>query len=245
MSTDRFRLETKIDTYDCDMSGRVSPGGLMRIFNSSAEQNMERDGQSYDDLKDIGQVMMITRLDMIFLDPPAHGDSAEIVTWPCEPDAASIKRCYSVEKDGRQLVKASSVWVIVDPESRRILRMSETDVTGNYFEEDECFPGTRLKISRAQAEAMETAGTHRVTLRDCDYNGHLNNTIYLDILCDHVPELYEYGKHRVKALRLHFVNEAPLGSELTVKRIKEGNTYIFRTLLEDGTVNVECSMEIS
>ena len=103
----------------------------------------------------------------------------------------------------------------------------------------------KLHIDKETADSMETAGIHRVTLRDCDCNGHINNTYYLDILCDLIPELYDYEHHWVRSARIHFAKEAPLGSEITIRRCKEDNIYLFQTFLEDGSLNIECRIELA
>ena len=48
----------------------------------------------------------------------------------------------------------------------------------------------------------------------------------------------------MNSIRMHFAKEAPLGSEITLRRCKDGNAYLFQTFLEDGSLNIECQIGI-
>ena len=100
---------------------------------------------------------------------------------------------------------------------------------------------------------MQTVGQKEVRYSDLDYNGHMNNTYYLDVLCDYVPELAA-GTHRVSFVRVHYSKEAPLGDVLTILRsdailLREADAaqygvpadrkYIFRTIKADGEMNIQ------
>ena len=105
-------------------------------------------------------------------------------------------------------------------------------------------PGSKFKISREDAETLETVGQKTVRLSDVDYNGHMNNTNYVDMLCDYIPELTA-GTHRVTVMRIHFSKEAPIGETIEIKRLRTpDDKYIFRTFRSDGDVNVEAEFKI-
>lgn len=75
----------------------------------------------------------------------------------------------------------------------------------------------KFRIDKETLAAMQTVGQKEVRYSDLDYNGHMNNTYYLDVLCDHVLELAA-GTHRVSFARVHYSKEAPLGDVLTILR---------------------------
>ncbi|MBQ2228108.1 MAG: hypothetical protein II427_03165 [Firmicutes bacterium] len=241
----KFTRDTYMDAYNTDIARRATAGGVLRQFNETATRNMAHFGPSYDELLDSGRALMVSRMDIEILQPPMMEEPIQASTWPVLPKGAVIHRCYEIAKDGAVLARGSSDWALVESETRKILRMT-ADTFPNYrygvyvplFEK-------KLHIDKETADSMETAGIHRVTLRDCDCNGHINNTYYLDILCDLIPELYDYEHHWVRSARIHFAKEAPLGSEITIRRCKEDNIYLFQTFLEDGSLNVECRIELA
>ena len=240
----KFTRNTYMDTYNTDIARRATAGGVLRQFNETATQNMAAFPPSYDELLDMGKALMVSRMDIEILQPPMMEEPVQCSTWPVMPKGAVIRRCYEIRKDGTLLARGSSDWTLVETASRKILRM-DADTFPNYsFGDYVDLFGKKFHISRETAAGMETAGTHRVTLRDCDCNGHMNNTYYVDLLCDFIPELYDYENHWVRSVRLHFAKEAPLGSEITLRRCKDGDAYLFQTFLEDGSLNIECRIGI-
>ena len=241
----KFTRDTYMDTYNTDIARRATAGGVLRQFNETATRNMAHFGPSYDELLDSGRALMVSRMDIEILEPPLMEEPVQASTWPVLPKGAVIHRCYEISRDGKILARGSSDWALVDSESRRILRTTaETFPNYRYGDYVPLFD-KKLHIDKETADAMEDAGVHRVTLRDCDCNGHVNNTYYADILCDLIPELYDYEHHWVRTVRLHFAKEAPLGSEISIRRFKENNVYLFQTFLEDGSLNVECRIELA
>ena len=244
MNCYKFTRDTYMDTYNTDIARRATAGGILRQFNETATQNMSAFRPSYDELLDSGRALMVSRMDIEILDPPFMEEPIQVSTWPVLPKGAVIRRCYEMRKDGTLLARASSDWALVETASRKILRMTpETFPNYRYGDYVNLFE-KKFHISKETAASMETAGTHKVTLRDCDCNGHMNNTYYLDVLCDLIPELYDYEHHWVNSVRLHFAKEAPLGSEILLRRCKDGDAYLFQTFLEDGSLNIECQIGI-
>ena len=113
---------------------------------------------------------------------------------------------------------------------------------------------------RAGADAsFEQVGRHTVTYPDVDMNLHMNNTKYADMLCSFVPEFTAavgrgsaLGAHAaaftpspaVREFSITYLADAPLGGTLTVLRSGADGTYFFRTVREDGKVNVEARIAL-
>ncbi|MBQ3000092.1 MAG: hypothetical protein IJD64_06505 [Clostridia bacterium] len=74
---------------------------------------------------------------------------------------------------------------------------------------------------------------------DIDYNMHMNNTRYADMLCDFLP------LDEVDALRgfsLSYLNEAAYGHTVSVLGGKQENIRYFRTTDEEGTPCLEAQL---
>ena len=245
MNDYRFTRDTYLDTYNTDIARRATAGGILRQFNETATQNMASLGPTYSELFDSGRALMISRMDIEISRPPMLEEPVQCSTWPVLPKGAVVRRCYEMHRDGALLARGCSDWVLVEVASRKILRMDAETFPDYRFGDYVNIHENRLHIGKELSETMQTVGTHRVTLRDCDCNGHMNNTYYVDLLCDTIPELYDYEHHWVNSVRLHFSKEAPLGAEITIRRCSDGDAYLFQTLLEDGSVNVECRIGLA
>ena len=69
----------------------------------------------------------------------------------------------------------------------------------------------------------------------------MNNTRYIDMLCDFVPNIEE---RRVAALQIHYRNEAPMLETIRVTRAVSGDTVYFQTFCKNK-INVEAAIRLA
>lgn len=245
MREDVYGYKSSINVYNVDMNRKARPAGILREMQQCGSRQMADQRPSYDELLDKGQALMLSRLDMVIPQEVCLDEEIEVFTWPCPSVRATFLRNYLVRKNGEKAAMISSQWTLVNSETRKIMKVEDVDFSNYTMDEYvDVMPGSKFKISREDAEVLETVGQKTVRLSDVDYNGHMNNTNYVDMLCDYIPEL-SAGTHRVTAMRIHFSKEAPLGETIDIKRlIKPDGKYIFRSFRSDGDVNVEAEFTI-
>ena len=93
---------------------------------------------------------------------------------------------------------------------------------------------TRLRMPATAS--MEKAGERRIVYSDIDYNQHMNNTNYPDMLLNFLPDIKD---KKVYSFAIHFMNEARLGTDFKVYLANEPEKTYFKTVLPDGKVGVE------
>ncbi|MGN1334762.1 MAG: acyl-[acyl-carrier-protein] thioesterase [Anaerovoracaceae bacterium] len=245
MREDVYGFKSYINVYNVDMNRKARPAGLLREMQECGSRQMADQRPSYDELLDKGQALMLSRLDMIIPQEVCLDEEIEVFTWPCPSTRATFLRNYLVRKEGKTAAMISSQWTLVNSETRKIMKVEDVDFSNYTMDEYvDVIPGNKFKISREEAESLDTVGERTVRLSDVDYNGHMNNTNYVDMLCDYIPELTA-GTHRVTTIRIHFSKEAPLGETIEIKKLRRPDgKYIFRTLRSDGEVNVEAEFII-
>jgi acyl-ACP thioesterase len=92
---------------------------------------------------------------------------------------------------------------------------------------------------------MEAVGERTIVYSDLDFNRHMNNTKYPDMICDYLPDMD--GKW-VTSLSLSYLREAAFGDTLTVYRAPvegDGEGYLIRTKRPDGVVCLEAEIGLS
>lgn len=240
MREDVYGYKSSINVYNVDMNRKARPAGILREMQQCGSKQMADQRPSYDELLDKGQALMLSRLDMVIPQEVCLDEEIEVFTWPCPSVRATFLRNYLVRKNGETAAMISSQWTLVNSETRKIMKVEDVDFSNFTMDEYvDVMPGSKFKISREDAEMLEAVGQKTVRLSDVDYNGHMNNTNYVDMLCDYIPELTA-GTHRVTAMRIHFSKEASLGETIEIKRLRTpDDKYIFRTFRSDGDVNVE------
>ena len=245
MREDIYKLRSYINVNNVDMNRMARPAGLLREMQECGSRQMADQRPSYDELLDKGQALMLSRMDMIIPQEVYLDEPIDVYTWPCPSVRATFLRNYAIYKNGQPAAMMSSQWSLVNSETRRIMKVEDVDFSNYTMDEYvDVMPEGKFKISREEAEALETVGEKRIMLSDIDYNGHMNNTNYVDLLCDYIPELYD-GNHRVSSFRIHFSKEAPLGEKIEIRRFKKPDgKYLFRTFRSNGDINVEAEFTV-
>jgi acyl-ACP thioesterase len=99
----------------------------------------------------------------------------------------------------------------------------------------------------ALPEDMVEVGKRRIVYSDIDYNGHMNNTRYPDMVCDYLPE---GTVPRIHTMHLEFAKEAKYGATLRVLRGERrdeqgGLVYLVQTLDEAGEVCLAAQVHVN
>lgn len=259
MEKKRFTQMCKPDTYRVDANSIGKLSGLWQMMQEAACGQMEEQKPSYTDLTNVGKALMLARVDLSIPEEIYLNDELLASSWPCPSSRATFLRNYTLEKDGQQVAVAATQWSLVDLQSRRILKVEDVDFSNYWMGEYTELLAGKFKIDKGMAEAMCIVGDKTVQYSDLDYNGHMNNTYYLDLLCDHIPEL-AMGTHRVSFLRIHYSREAALGEKLQVYRseaipftcedvqryaVPAQIKYLLKTLKQDGELNVEAEITVT
>lgn len=239
----RYEHEDYIDYYGGDPGKIAKASAILQITQQAGNAQMSAEKPTYDDLMAEGKAFMLSRLDLEVYET-LHSDVNYVVSsWPCESQRATFFRNYSIEKDGRRLALISSYWVLVELETRRLLKVDDLDMSNYYIGPFEELHKDKFKIPKDME--LHEVGKKEICYCDLDGNGHMNNTYYLDVLSNYIPELPE-GTHRIKSVRLHYSKEAPFGDVITIFRgIDDEGAYYFKTVKASGEMNIACKIEIT
>jgi acyl-ACP thioesterase len=190
---------------------------------------------SYDELKDMKRAFILSRIKMEFTEPVRAYDKVSAITYPCESRGYSFLRCYALEKNGRTIGRAVSMWALIDTDTRALVRVNDFELGLETHE-----PHT-LALSRFTMPAsVREVGTYTVNYGDLDQNCHMNNTRYPDMYSNFLPLA---GK-MIRSITINYSNEAKIGEKLRVQRAEENGYYYFRTVRSDGQVNSEAQVEL-
>ncbi len=242
----------KTKWHDTDACGLMRPSALLVYMQETANLQCRAYNCDLNRLHDEdGMGFLLSRV-MVRIDAPLRAyEDIEVRTWCPLSRGLTFLRCFSVLRGGMVVAEAASHWALMDISSRKLMRVSDFHrefPIGDHLNED-TLP-RRIRI--ASTMSMEKVGTRRIVYSDLDFNHHMNNTKYPDMVCDFVPSMQ--GKW-VRTLSLSYLHEAAFGDTLTVLRapvaestLAADESYLLRTERADGTVCLEaeiglCDME--
>lgn len=208
-----FFREIKLHFGQCDLNQRLSLPELLLITSDSAVEDFHQRGMSFDILLENGVVFLLSRLVFKIHSFPKAEDRFVLKTWEDKPSGGLLSRKYEMKKeDGTKLISGTSLWLIANPESRRLLKPSSFTLREepDFVVSVDCPPCGKIR----EPENMEKLGEREAGYSDMDANGHMNNSRYAAFIMDFLPE--ELQKKEIDVFKINFAKEARKGDIISI-----------------------------
>ena len=218
-----------IPCYETDASWRLKPASFMDMAQEAAGQHAVYLGFGYDDLIKTNTAWILSRVNIHFIDTPRWREEVTLTTWHKGLDRLFFLRDFIMtDKDGRERVKATTSWLVLNLETRRLVRdpklMEEGTVCGEHVLET---PADKVQMPKDVEP--ELAMEHVVAYSDVDMLGHTNNAMYMQWSMDAVE--YDLVSERsVKELTINFNHETKAGDKVAIYRAsveKEDGLHVY------------------
>lgn len=199
---------------DCTADGHASIYTVMKLLSEMAGQDYEGRGRGHKVLWEHGQTFLLSRVAIRFYRMPAHTQTVTACTWERHKKGVFFNRDFEIRSEtGEILVSATSLWFIVNPETREVIRPAELfgGLDVGSMDAADCPPCRRI----AEDDSLQTLGERYIRYTDLDANGHVNNAVYGRIAQDWLPE--EYRGRRLKELFIEYKTETVLSDTLIIK----------------------------
>lgn len=217
------------------MRGVLRPTSLLAYLEDVGGAEMEAFPPSNDDLRARNMGFIASRIVIRIHKELREGMTVTLETWATDSRGLSFNRCYRMMHDGEAAVEVYSVWALLNFAEHKLLRITDIEAVGGEPEPPLTLD-IPLRTRMPAAEELTEVAKRPVYYSDTDLNGHFNNTKYLNMLCDFVPDI---DKRPLRGINISYVNEAPFGDILTVLRKDDGDAVYFKTLRSDGKINCE------
>lgn len=234
----KYTQRYTVKWHDTDANRTVTPSHLLMYMEETSNRHLISAGMSLDELRDSkGLAFLLSRIAIRVYEPLYADDEIDVETWVCESRGLSFVRCFRVLRHGETVAEAYSIWALMDLNQKKLLPSGAFP----YQIEPELPLGPELsaRVRFPSLDLMDCVGDRRIVYSDIDYNGHMNNTHYPNMLCDFTPDIC---RKRVVGMTLSFLHEAAYGHTLKVWRMEREGGYCFRTLDEDGKVCLEAQL---
>ncbi|MDL2236707.1 hypothetical protein LJC56_02600 [Christensenellaceae bacterium OttesenSCG-928-K19] len=203
--TTRLEREHYLRAADVDINGKWMPSAVFVRMQELAEDHATKVGAGRIYLGEtMGLAWVLTRVYLKMYRYPCLGDTITVATWPLKPTKLTFLRHFKMtDSTGDTLGVASSQWVLFDINDRILRR---TAIIGDYPYDPDAptmleEPG-KIKLP----PDMEFKETRKVRYSDVDMNGHMNNTKYLNWICELFPSEHLKTK-RIDEIKLNYIAE--------------------------------------
>lgn len=239
-----YEGQFRVDSRDVDLFNQCRPSALLGILQEAATQAALALGASGPEvLAKYNCLWMVTR-SWVELDAPLRwNDLVDVKTWHRGASGASSYRDFDLFRDGKAVGQGSTLWVMVDADSRKLFRMKELAEFQGTDGGELC---KNVKLHRIpMPEEFDNRVRRDLRYSDTDINGHVNNIHYADFACDSL-HLEELGRGKfVRSLQIGYVNECRAGETIWVDTAARGDELLARGSGEDGVERFEFSLTLA
>lgn len=186
MVTTNFQRNYEVHYYETNFLLEASPVTILGYLEETATWHSETAGISIPRLNAAGRGWVVYRYHLQMERYPRWKEQITVTTW-----VENFQRCFAYrnfylhDAGGKSLGRAASVWIFMDMEKKKPLRIPPW-VTGAYaLRPEAAVPGGCRDLPPLEKPSAATEFTVRVS--DLDINRHANNKHYVDWILEGVP----------------------------------------------------------
>lgn len=207
-----YKLKSKVRYSEANSKSRLTYHALLNYLQDASTLHSEELGESGAQLFEQNMAWILSFWQICIEEMPTSSEDITVCTWPYSTKGLFGLRNFCVENyQGEKIVKANSIWVLIDPRTGRPIRITD-EVSSHYPDEpklemDYC---DRKIAVPSEYEEMEAITVPKYFI---DTNNHMNNAKYVMVAEEYLPAEYE-----VKEIRVEYKKAAVLG-DVIVPRV--------------------------
>ncbi|MBI9030980.1 hypothetical protein JEZ13_03095 [bacterium] len=225
-----FRRTYLVETYNTSYFQTIKVSDLYKYLQDVASQHSESMKIGYDDLKVINGAWVLTKQLLEVIRLPKALEEFTIHTWSHKHNKIVATRNFIITDQNKAiLVKVVSDWLVLNLEKRRIVPLSKINMDYIQSYDYELFPQPLAKIEVIE-DNLVNEFSKRVRFSDIDLNGHMNNTVYVDMVLDSMAEFFKQ-RHKLKQINTNFIQEVKFLEEIAIRTFQVKNNLFHHKII--------------
>lgn len=217
---------------DCDKFRRMRMDALFMAMQEGGERHAKMLGVGHEAMMEKGLFFVLSRTHVHVDRMPECSETILHTTWPGNSNKFFCPRFHTfTTDDGKPLLAAGALWVLLDTVNRRIVSPAKIDLgfpDNSDIPEPVCLPN---RLPKPGENPTLTARTPMFT--EFDINGHVNNTKYVAWICDALgSEALENGF--LRELTVSYEKEIRSEEPFTLALSREESAFTFQVLSPEG-----------
>jgi medium-chain acyl-[acyl-carrier-protein] hydrolase len=238
---EKYQEQLSIKSYHTNQYGQASISSLFNILIEAAWAHAQVMDWGYDSLKSNNLFWVLSRMYFQVEKYPAWQDQITLNTWSAGTDGMYAYREYILENDkGEVILRASSAWLILDMETRKIFRLSEfRDTFPKRIDPNACRAPKRIKPDIHP----ENLNYFPVLFSELDINKHFNSVKYMERVLDDFGIDF-LNSNEPAELEVNYLKEGQAGDRIAVTRTQLSESENLNCLVRESDGADLCVMRI-
>ncbi|MHB9031671.1 MAG: acyl-[acyl-carrier-protein] thioesterase [Anaerolineae bacterium] len=207
--------QIRVNPFECDFNRRWKPAAFFQHLTETAHHHANELGVGFDALNSRGLSWVHARMKIVFYGYPGYDDAVTIRTWPrtIQQRLFFMRDFEVLDAAGARLAAATSAWLVFDTATRRLV--APNTVEFNFALDDSHLAVDPTLERIVLPEILEERLRVRAGYSVLDILGHVNNSRYIEWLCDALP-LELYSRQTLDWMQVNYDHEVLPGQEVAV-----------------------------
>lgn len=213
-----YQFNSRIRFSETNEKKELSLTAIIDYFQDCSTFQTEDLGVGFTYLEPRGLTWVLSYWQIIIDEYPQLGEEITVGTLPYDFKSFLGRRNFFLEKEGRKVIMADSLWTLLDRKAMRPVKIP-VELLNTYQKEEKLkMEYAPRKIAVSGEEYPED--TLEIQRHHLDCNGHVNNGQYIKITSSFLPTGFV-----VKQLRAEYKNQAYLGDVMYPYCYREENKF--------------------
>lgn len=223
----KFTQTYNIRWHDTNANREITPSAILTLMQETTNRHIQTIYPTLEYIRDeLHQAFILSKVYIRFYEPAHAYEDIIVETWTGEESRGfTFYRSFAVKKGGKIIADALTLWCLVDTENLRLLPVTKFE--NSFIDEPSLKVDMPRKIKYPTDIPLEFIDKRKIVYSDIDYNKHMNNTHYPNLLIDFLPCP---EKFKVKEMMLSFIKGSIYNDEIEIHRCCENDTFYFKTL---------------
>lgn len=209
-----YQFNSRVRYSEIGADGHMPIDAIVDYFQDCSTFQSEDIGQGMKQLYDRNKAWILSSWQIVVNRYPRLLEDITVCTWPYDFKGFYGKRNFLMkDKAGEHVAYANSVWVFMDTQTGRPVKLEEKDVEGYGLSEP--YPMEYAPRKLALPENFRREEPFTIRRSHLDTNQHVNNCQYIRLAGEYVP-----AKRPVRELRVSYKQSAHLG-DMVVPMVHE------------------------
>lgn len=218
-----FCFESVVRYSEIDENKHMTLPAMLDLLQDCCTFQSEEIGVGLDYLQQNHRAWVLSSWQVVICRYPKFGEKVRAYTWPYDFKAFLGYRNFKIEDEkGEVIAYANSIWVFLDTERKRPVKVPR-EVQERYCfvaPYDMDYSGRKIRLQ----QDMQAKEPVRVKRFQIDTNRHVNNSKYILMAEEYLPETFQ-----VKEMRAEYKKEAVL-SDLICPKVKSAEHLVMVSL---------------
>lgn len=231
-----FLRKYTVGCGDMDINYRLTKIAAVKYFQETFALYCAKNNIAAFDVCSQNIIWVISDVHIKFLGKmPFWSEDFEVEIWISEKSKLRTFADFRIYYRGNIVAQGDSCWYLLDMQTRRPVK--SIDVVAPFELNDEQVFGGHEKYTYPDINNKISEKEHEVTVRDLDFNYHVNNLSYIGLALETVPPEYT-EKYEIVEYKVKFVQETRLGEKMNCEVYENGNNFTAKIYKSDDKTDV-------